>query len=378
MIQCEVITKQDEIFQYREAWNGLFESAEHEVSTSFEWTQALLTTHLKENDLFLLMVLKDAEDVVGIIPLIISETKKYGQSVKTLFPISEYYNTHSDILLKYKSEQQLYAFITYLYEINYKWDIFRIGRFVETNPITEYIETCLKKTSINKYKITKEDPSFFVKLDDTYNAYLKKRSAKFRNYLKRMEKKLASFGHVRFVQLKDFNSILNAYEQLLYVEGKSWKHYHGTAISSVKKQEKFYKKLCEGEYETDRLHLFFLYLDESPVAYNLGLIKGSKYLYLKTSFDEEFKKASPSTVLRAELINDLISKKIEYFDFPGEPYEWEQQWADDLQWHKSLIIYNNTFKAKLLSFYNNARLKKKNIEGKIHYHNPLDLKSQKS
>ena len=144
MIHCEVITKQDEILQYREAWNNLFESGEHEVSTSFEWTYALLTTHLNENDLFLLMIFKDAEEIVGLVPLIISKTKKYGQSIKTLFPISEYYNTHSDILLKDKSEQLIEAFVNYLCEINYKWDMFRIGRFVETNPIIEHIKIYLK------------------------------------------------------------------------------------------------------------------------------------------------------------------------------------------------------------------------------------------
>lgn len=378
MIRCEVITKQDEMFRYREVWNSLFASGAYEVSTSFEWTYALLTTHLNKKDSFLLIILKDSEEVLGIVPLIISETKKYGQSIKTLFPISEYYNTHSDILLKYQSKELIDTFITCLSEIENNWDVFRIGRFVETNPIVESIETYLKETSI-KYKFSKEDPSFFITLDDTYGAYLKKRSAKFRNYLKRMGKKLDVLGHVRVAQLGDFNSLTAAYEQFLHVEEKSWKYYHGTAIINVKKQEKFYRKFCEYEYETGRLHLFFLYLDELAIAYNMGVIKDNKYLYLKTSYDEEFKKASPATVLRAELIKELISKGIEYFDFPGEPYEWELQWADDIQWHKSLIIYNNTFKAKLFSFYNTVRSRWKNTDSddQIHYHNPLDVKGEK-
>jgi len=378
MICCEVVTKPSGIFPYRDVWNSLFNSGAYEVSTSFEWTHALLTTHLNKNDLFVLIIIKDSEEVVGIVPLIVNETKKYGQSINTLFPISEYYNTHSDILLKYQSEQVVGAFIACLSEIKNNWDVFRVGRFVETNPTIKPIETYLKKTSM-KYSFSKEDPSFFVALDDTYSAYLKKRSGKFRNHLKRMKKKLAALGHVRLVRLGDFNSLTAAYERLLHVEEKSWKYCHGTAIINVKKQEKFYRELCEYEYGTGRLHLLFLYLDELAVAYNLGVLKDNKYLYLKTSFDEEFKKASPATVLRAELIKELTSKGIEYFDFPGEPYEWERQWADDIQWHKSLIIYNNTFKAKLFSFYNTVRSKRKNTDSKdqINYHNPLDVKDKK-
>jgi len=379
MIHCDIVTKQDDIFQYKEIWNKLFESGEYEVSTSFEWTQALLKTHLKENDLFVLMVLRKSEEIFGILPLILRETKKYGQSIRNLFPISEYYNTHSDILLKYPSGESTQEIINSLFNLKYKWDIFRIGRFVETNPIIECIETNLKNNSI-RYKIKKEEPSFIIRLDDSYNVYLKKRSGKFRNYLKRMQKKLSALGCVKIVRIEDFDSMLDAYEQLLYVERKSWKHNHGTAISNIKKQEAFYRKLCEGEFKTRRLHLLFLYLNDLPVAYNLGLIKNNNYLYLKTSFVEEFKKASPATVLRADLIEELISIGIEHFDFPGEPYEWEQQWANDIQWHKSIIIYNNTLKAKLFSVYNTSKiiLRNHNNEDKFLYHNSFDVKPKKN
>jgi CelD/BcsL family acetyltransferase involved in cellulose biosynthesis len=374
MIQCEIVHG-DDILEYREIWNELFDSDEYEASTSFEWTNALLKTELKEKDTFLLMLLKNSEEIVGIVPLIVSEKRKYGFSLITIFPISEYYNTHSDILLKNISEELVKILITSIYRLDYRWDIFRMRRFVEDSIIIDHIESYLKKASI-KYEIRRTEPSFFITLASDYSEYLKKRSGKFRNYLRRMEKKLNAIGHVEISKLNNYDSISDAYKQLLYVEEKSWKHKHGTAISSIKKQEDFYRELCEEAIKRGWLHLIFLYLNNEPIAYNIGLIKDKKYLYLKTSFDEDFRKLGPATLLRAKLIEELIINGVKYFDFPGEPYEWERQWTDELQWHKSLLIYNNTFKAKLFSIYNAVKkiIPQSSDENQFQYHNPRDLK----
>ena len=85
-------------------------------------------------------------------------------------------------------------------------------------------------------------------------------------------------------------------------------------------------------------------------------------------------------LLRAKLVENLTETGVREVDFTGEPYEWQRRWTEDSRGHKSLIIYNNTLKAKLFSFYNNVRSKRKNTdsEGEIYYHNPLDLKPEKS
>ncbi len=379
MIHYEIITKKDRIFEYQGIWHQLFDSGEHEASTSFEWTHALLQTHLKENDVFLLMVLKDSQEVVGLVPLIVSQTKKYGLSILNLFPISEYYNTHSDLLLKDQSDELIEAFMSGLFSLPYRWDVFRVGHLVETNPILEHIERYLKETS-KKYDFEREEPSFFLTLDESFDDYLRKRSGKFRNYLKRMTKKIERMGHVTFLKLRDYDGVSDAYTHLMLIEERSWKHDRRTAISSVKKQANFYKTLCDAANERGRLHLLFLCLNNEPIAYNMGLIKDKKYFYLKTSFVEDLRQVSPSTILRAKLVEDLILGGTRYFDFPGEPYAWERQWTEELRWHKSLLIYNDTAKAKLLSAYNDLRhsMTNRDDDNQVKYHNPLDIKPDSS
>ena len=377
MLKVEIITNPNEILHYEREWDALYMSCACEASTSFDWTYALLKTHLKKNDTFFLIVLKDSDSIIGILPLITTERKKLGQKLTTLIPISEYYNTHSDFLISHFDNAVIETLATSLFQIPNKWDIFRVGSFLESNPIINHLASWLEKSKL-QYEIRHQEPSFFIQFDKTYDEYLNKRSSKFRNYLRRMEKKLKDQGSISYKTESDYNDISVAYNHLLDIEKNSWKHSHGTAISVIAKQENFYKYLVDGAFPKGNLHLLFLFLENKPIAYNLGLIKNQTYLYLKTSYVESFRKFGPSTVLRAKLIQMLIDSGARYFDFPGEPYEWEKQWAEELRWHKSLVIYNNTVKAKLLFTY--QRMRKKSSDSdfpeEVQYHDPLDFKPE--
>jgi CelD/BcsL family acetyltransferase involved in cellulose biosynthesis len=190
-----------------------------------------------------------------------------------------------------------------------------------------------------------------------------------------MQKKLEQEGLVEIVTVRNDGDIRVAYPKLLDVERKSWKHEHGTAISSIAKQEKMYSLIFDIAHKRGLLHLTLLSLNSEPIAYDAGLIKNDTYYYLKTSFDEKYRQLSPATVLRSKLIEDLIGRNVKYFDFPGEPYEWERQWTDELRWHQSLMVYNKTMRAKLFSLYRRMPKREEGRveEGGFRYHNPKDI-----
>ncbi len=373
MIQSEIISQPEEIRKFEPQWRQMFHSGKYQPSASFEWTWALISTHIGKNDSFQLVVMKDGDDVVGLIPLIRREIKRYGLSIVNLFPISEIYNTHSDLIIK-NSSLVIERLLNILFSIK-RWDVFRMGYFLENSSQLAAFESCLNGSSF-QYDIQDVEPAFFIEFKGGYSDYLMERSGKFRNYLNRMDRKINQMGDVRFEKVKNETSLKKVYDHLLHIEERSWKNDHGTSINRVKKQEKFYKLLCENTSENGWLHLVFLYLNNEPIAYNMGLVANDIYYYLKTSYVNEYRKVSPSTVLRARLIEDLIAQGVRFFDFPGEPYEWEKQWADSLRWHKGMILYNRSFKAKALSKY--QRVKKARERNRktsdVVYHDPRRLK----
>lgn len=373
MMHFEIVQELDKMEAYHTQWDHLFNSGGYEASLSFEWTQALLKTHLGK-DRFFLIVLKEGEEIVGIVPLVIKEVRKYGFSLAMASPIAEQYHTNSDLLLKDSSRDMVDTFLRALFSLPARWDFFWIKRFVEGNPLPGVMEGCLRDSCI-QYDSRRETSSFYLNLDGTFFDYLQKRSANFRYNLKRKEKKVRALGNVEYCKIENSQSLEEAYKNLLYVEENSWKHKHGTAITAIKKQRALYKELCESTAKKGWLHLSFLFLNNEPIAYNLGLVIREKYYLLKLSFHEKYKQVSPAILLMAWVIEDLIHGGVKAYDFTGKPYEYESQWTQEVRWHRSLTICNRTLRAKLYSIYKTLKNKHASgMEDDVVYYDSRDLK----
>jgi CelD/BcsL family acetyltransferase involved in cellulose biosynthesis len=369
MITVKIEHDKSRIAEHVKRWNEIFDSGDFEASTSLEWSQALLTSHVKE-DGYRLLVVCDSNRIVGYVPLVLGKTRKYGFSIRWMHPLSEYYSTHSDLLLQNINDEIAGAVVSALYSLKDKWDVFRMNEIAETNPILAPIENYLKKRSIS-YSIRTEEPIFYIRLNGTFQDYLKKRDGKFRYNLRRREKRIIEKGHMEYSKYHGQNEWEEGYEQLLHVDQHSWKQGHGTAITLNEKQKLFYRSICQQASEAGHLRISILRLNREPIAYMLGFIKGRRYFSLKTSYVERYRTFSPGTVLHARVIEDLFREEFEEFDFAGEPYEWESQWTDDARWHKSLFIYNRTAMAKIYSHVRDIKHQKN--DKTIHYRDPKNV-----
>lgn len=378
MVLAEIHRGRAMLGQLKEDWDRLVEHGNNQPSTSFEWTAALMESHVQGDDEIAFIVLKRRGTVIGIVPLVLRPMKKLGQTFIRAFPVSELSNTHSDLLIEEVSEPVLAAFVEALYRPGLRWDVFSMTRLLEAQPLGACFCEIVRQRR-ERFEFTKEQPSFFLTLDLTFKGYLLRRSGSFRNALKRIERKLMSHGHVEIRSQDDFPDIDKAYEALLSIEHRSWKEAHGTSISVVSRQTTFYHRLCALASQRNRLHLRFLYLNDRPVAYNLGVLLKGTYFYLKTSYDHAEKPLSPSTFLRARLLAELIGQGVQEFDFPAEPYEWERQWTDELRWHRSLTLFAPSLKGFAYGVYRKARtLAHRNDAQQVAYVNPRDSKPERS
>lgn len=363
-IVAEIVADITDIEPWRPAWEALFARSGKEPSVSYEWTSALLRSHARPGDRVYLLILKQSDRIVGLIPLIARQDRFLGQTLTTLSPLSERYNTHTDLLIDADPAGCLDALLNALAGKGIRWDVFRAGRLLEQEDLSVRLERQLRSSGF-AHRIQFSPPSFFMDLPGSMNEYLAQRSGKFRNYLRRTEKKIATLGDVAFEVVDNDADIDLAYRKMLQIEANSWKHEHGTAITAVGHQTAFYRDLCFGAAAADRLHLSLLHINGEPVAYNLGYLNNQRYSYLKTSYDERLRSAGVATLARARLVEQLIGQGARSLDFPGEPYEWEQQWTDVLRWHTAIAVYNNNLRARTFHLLSEARrILKKQPAGK--------------
>lgn len=342
VIQAEIVWDLRELGALGEDWQRLFAAGHSEPSTSLEWSDALLKSHVRESDLVFVVVLREAGSVVSLVPAIVRREQVLGPlNVAVLSFLSELHNTHSDILRAADRPDVVAALFGALTSVPCRWDVFSARRLLESGPLARQM-TDFAGQSGYPCRIRREQPSFILDLRQGYDAFLRARSGKFRNYLKRKTRQLAALGQVEVRRAGRDMSLADAYEDLLAVDSRSWKQANGSAIPARPEQRAFYRLLGEGALRHDRLHLTLLYLDGRPIAFNYGLTLRDTYYYIKTSFDEEFRRVSPATVLRAQLVRSLVEEGIQVLDFPAEPYQWEEQWTDQMRWHRSILLFNRT------------------------------------
>lgn len=360
-----------DIASLRAAWEGVFLARSNEPSTSFEWTSAMLRHHA-DGDECLLMRLSRAGHDIGFVPLLRKTSTVFGQTLVTLAPISELYNTHSDLLLSETDEGVVDAFVSELFRLRARWDRLRMAKLLEDSPLLGLLERSLRRRRA-VFHLQQGLPAYILRLPATFDEYLAERSGKFRNYLKRLDRRIRAVGEPNVMALTDHAMFDRVFDDVLRIERASWKQEHGTSITAVARQTGFYRDMSQAALTAGRLHLHVLTLGPAPVAYNLGYILDGTYFYLKTSYDQAYRQVSPATFLRARLIEELIGRGIRVVDFPGEPYDWEQQWTETVRWHKRLWVYAPTIKGRVLAGIDRLR-RRADPERVVRHTDPRNLR----
>jgi CelD/BcsL family acetyltransferase involved in cellulose biosynthesis len=354
MIQAEILRPPLALDDLRDAWDALYGRSGREPSLSFAWSRAILRNHLAGRDDWFIVVLRRDGRIAGLVPMLTSRERLFGRPITVLQPIQERYNTHSDLLFEDDGADLVGAWLDAIGGRQVSWDLLRMSRLLEHGAFTASLTgEVARRRARCRWRL--ERPSFHLPLPATYDGYLAQRSGKLRNYLKRAEKKLAAEGAVTFTRVQPGEPIAAAYDDLLAIERDSWKHGHGTAISTVAHQEGFYRDLADTAQDAGMLHLTFLRLDGVAIAYNLGLVSDAGYAYLKTSYRHAYRAHGAASIGRARLIAQLVAEGVPALDFPGEPYEWEQQWTDDVRWHRSLLLFNGTLAGRAIALLLRAR-----------------------
>lgn len=378
MITAEIFGSSVDLEKLRPEWDGLYGRVAREPSVSFGWSRAIICNHLAGRDNWFIVTLRRDSHLVGVVPMSRITERSFGLTTVTLQPVSDISGTHSDLLLEQYSGELLQAWFAALAGPSVgPWDLLRLPRLLESGELEQALLREVPQRGWT-FRLRAEQPSYYLRLPGTYAEYLAQRSSKFRNYLKRSERKLSELGSMEFTSAAghDFDA---AFEDLIAIERDSWKHAHGTAISAVDHQAPFYRDLARAALESGALHLTFLRSRGVAIAYNLGVVNRDCYLYLKTSYREQFKAYGAATVGRSRLMQRLIEEKLAVCDFPAEPYEWEKQWTEELRWHSSLLVHNTTVAAGIVRLMNGLReLSGSRSRRQVIHADPRALRSRES
>ena len=167
-------------------------------------------------------------------------------------------------------------------------------------------------------------------------------NAKFRANVRRLRHRLESQGRVTVERVTGGPDLARWLATAYALEESGWKGRQGTAIDQDSHTRGFYTELARTAAAAGRLALYFLLLDDRPIAFHYTLTCGTTCAVLKTGYDETHREVGPGQLLTAAALEDCLTRGLAEFDFLGPDMPWKRDWTDRVRPHTWLYLFRPT------------------------------------
>ncbi len=174
--------------------------------------------------------------------------------------------------------------------------------------------------------------NWYLKAQENWEAYLRKRSARLRSSIKRSNKKFYEAGGTLEIvtNLARIEQGIDAYQS---VYGASWK--------TQEPYTEFIPSLIRRLAAIGMLRLGIARLQGIPIAAQLWIVGEAKASIYKVAYHEEFSVYSPGTVLTSHLMQYVIEQdQVKEVDFLVGDDEYKRIWMSDRRERWGVVAYN--------------------------------------
>jgi CelD/BcsL family acetyltransferase involved in cellulose biosynthesis len=203
------------------------------------------------------------------------------------------------------------------------------------------LEAAIERCGLSTYRV-EESESAVVDVSEGWDAYVQSRDGKLLRSLKRHLKRLTAEQGWHFEFHHDRSTIDAAWQAVLDVERRSWKHGNGSSIANEAGTAVLYGDVVQRFAARDALQLWILRHEGAPVAHALGVVDRGCYYLLKNSFDEAYRSASPGVALVWYAMREATERGAVRLDFLGDATEWKRPLATHFPAYFTWTIYPPT------------------------------------
>jgi len=335
-----------EIFlSMRKEWNDLLSRSESDnFYLTHEWLSVWWKNLGHDKKLYVLGI-KDGNELIASVPFMISQ----GTFMK--FPVRkiEFLGAgwgHGGFLLKDKKDECLNLIWEHIFS-NVKFDL--IGLSQIRNEINDAL--LISKNLADKRLTFLFDKYYIpvIKLEGTWEEYLKKFRKGFRKTFENRERFLRKKGRVELSRFKKPFNLDEVMGEVFSISLKSWKAKKGTAIASNGAVRNLYSDLAKELMNIDSLDISLLRLNNEPLAYIFGARYKKSFIDIDIAFNLDFSNVSPGIQLHNFIIKNLLEEDIDEFDFVMA-HDYKKEYTDYEREFINITIFNKGFYPKFLYF----------------------------
>ena len=331
----KVIKTREELSSLEPVWNRLLEeSGVDSVFLTYEWISSWLEVFGREGEIFILK--GEGKDWKGIFPLFRRVRPLPLGKLRIISFIGEPLSDRCDFIITGNRTAAIEAFLTYCREHNNDCDLLRLRQIPADSSNARLLKKKLAGENIKfNYRVCDRAP--YIPLPDSWEDYFQTRSRSFKKKVRKYFRLIRERGEIRIDQLP---LSPETWEILLGISGRSPKFQRGVAFFSPPGMTEFMKILLPRMREAGLLKLTVLFLDDRPIAYDIGFRYHDKIWSYESAFDREYAPAGVGHLLLTLLIEDAIKNNCREFDLLRGDEAYKSSWADRRREHLEFTIYH--------------------------------------
>jgi len=340
-------------------WEALFESCiKPDPFLHPRWAKVWWSHFATSAELCLLCIRKNGA-LVGIAPLMYQKVYWRFLPIGEIRGFNNGQSVRPGLLLTAQPDELITLVIENLLENSGRqWNVLRLNGLDKSQT-----KALLDASESNSRLRVIESKHFFhsyLSLEGNLPEYLSKKSAKFRKSLRYADNLLERQGNVHLRMHEHQQELHEAIELFLELDSRSWKRENGEWLLNDRNLANYYYALIDEFAEISACGIYLLYLDDQIIGGVLCLFMHNIIYTLKTSFDHEYAKFSPGTVLFHHLIEFAFTANYSAIDFVGK-MPFSDQWTKNNQCFQDVMLMNTkpyslmlagVRKIKQLSSYN--------------------------
>ncbi|MFN1834128.1 GNAT family N-acetyltransferase [Balneola sp. MJW-20] len=236
----------------------------------------------------------------------------------------------------YDSEESLISLVQFI--LSLKRPVYLHG--LELNSLSvKVLLNELDKNNDYEYRVAKSLIPY-VKVEGEWKSFERTISSSRRSSFRRLLRKAESKGRVEFRAVTPNNENFTQYfEEVLRVEAANWKSKAGTAIKINEALEVFFKEYASDLVRKGQLRLFFMNIDNKPIAVQLTAVHANRLWIFKIGYDENWKFCSPGILLMNYVVKYCFEAGLDHCEFLGNDEEWLHTWANETHELVNFTIY---------------------------------------
>jgi len=364
-LTVDVLKDWNETINIKEQWNELnLQSKLTHPFSCYEFFDCWYHAYCKPGDARIILI-RDGRNLRAIFPGIVSKVRIKGISINVFSCAANWYSPQTDILTSPDDKEALFLNLEAISaQLPEKIHLIKLW-MVQKESLTDKIVKDSELPRLVFYcENQTECPGF--DLSNGWDSYFQSRSKKFRFRFRQAEKRAKSQGLLRFEYFSTPNELQLIIPRLKSLDAKTWQHEKGSGLFSNTENETFYQGLLSKYSRVVKVIMAFLKIGELDVAYELGIISGTKAFFLKYGYDPTFSDCRPGVLVQSYLTQYVSSLGVQEIDLGMEQSEEKAHWQTKIsEYNNYWLIRKNTLKGNglLAGILLNKFLKKiKNIK----------------